>query len=116
MIISIVTSLYIYGTIIAAPAVIMIFLRCSNFARNQGNLMEVYKIFPWIGMHQIVRETSSSLQVRNRTGEVCKAIIYYFFLLYFIYYAIILQVSNDIFFQKAEEGLAEMLYGYIALI
>jgi hypothetical protein len=37
-VISIVTSLYIYGTIIAAPAVIMIFLKCSGFVRNGGNM------------------------------------------------------------------------------
>lgn len=52
---SIVTSLYIYGTIIAAPAVIIIFLRCSQFVNNGGNMTEVYKIFPWIGMHSLIR-------------------------------------------------------------
>lgn len=55
IIISIVTSLYIYGTIIAAPAVIIIFLRCSQFVTNGGNMTEVYKIFPWIGIHALIR-------------------------------------------------------------
>jgi hypothetical protein len=54
-VVSVVTSLYIYGTIIAAPAVIMTFLKCSNFTRNGGNMTEVYKIFPWIGMHSLIR-------------------------------------------------------------
>lgn len=52
---SIVTSFYIYGTIIAAPAVIIIFLRCSQFVNNGGNMTDVYKIFPWIGMHSLIR-------------------------------------------------------------
>ncbi len=55
VIISFVTSLYIYGTIIAAPAVIIIFLRCSQFVNNGGNMTDVYKIFPWIGIHSLIR-------------------------------------------------------------
>lgn len=52
---SIVTSMYIYGTIVAAPAVIIIFLRCTNFVNNGGNMTDVYKVFPWIGMHSLIR-------------------------------------------------------------
>jgi uncharacterized membrane protein len=53
-IISIATSLYIYGTIIAAPAVILIILKICRFAMNE-RLNDVLKLFPWIGVHAIIR-------------------------------------------------------------
>ncbi len=40
----------------------------------------------------------------------------YFFFLNFVYYAIIMQLANDIFYQKSEDGLEEMLFGFIALV
>jgi hypothetical protein len=33
LVVSMVTSLYIYGTIVAAPAVILLLLRCCRFMR-----------------------------------------------------------------------------------
>lgn len=42
--------------------------------------------------------------------------INYFLFLYFVYYTIILQLSSDLFYEKSEQGLEEMLLGFIALI
>lgn len=56
--ISFATSLYIYGTIIAAPSVIIMFLRCTKFVNNGGNMTDVYKIFPWIGLNSLIRESA----------------------------------------------------------
>lgn len=52
--ISIVTSLYIYGTIVAAPAVILLILRMCNHLRAEG-FNDVFKLFPWIGTHALIR-------------------------------------------------------------
>lgn len=81
------------------------FLRCSNFARN-GNMADVYKVFPWIGMHALIRETSSeNAIIKNSANDICKAIVMYFFFLYIVYYAMIICISQDIFYQKTESGL-----------
>lgn len=53
-IISVATSLYIYGTIIAAPAVILTILKACRFALND-RLHDILKLFPWIGVHAIIR-------------------------------------------------------------
>ncbi len=103
-IISIVTSLYIYGTIIAAPAVIIIFLKCSNYIRN-NNLNDVYKIFPWIGIHSLVRETSSNPIIAHSSQHICKAIVFYFFFLYLIYYALIIHIANGLFYKNTQLGI-----------
>jgi hypothetical protein len=63
IIISIVTSLYIYGTIVAAPAVILLILRCCRIM--QANPMnDVFKLFPWIGIHAIIRDTSATPAIK----------------------------------------------------
>jgi hypothetical protein len=59
MIISIVTSLYIYGTIVAAPAVILLLLKTCNYLRVEG-LNDIFRLFPWIGVHAIIRDTSTT--------------------------------------------------------
>lgn len=67
IIISIVTSLYIYGTIVAAPAVILLILRCCRFLRADG-MNDVFKLFPWIGIHAIIRETSTTPIIKQSTS------------------------------------------------
>jgi len=59
MVISIVTSLYIYGTIVAAPAVILLLLKSCNYLRIEG-LNDIFRLFPWIGIHAIIRDTSAT--------------------------------------------------------
>jgi hypothetical protein len=65
--ISIVTSLYIYGTIVAAPAVILLILRACNYLRPEG-FNDVFKVFPWIGTHAIIRETSNTPIIKRSTS------------------------------------------------
>lgn len=65
--ISIVTSLYIYGTIVAAPAVILLILRGCNYLRPEG-FNDVFKLFPWIGTHAIIRETSNTPIIKSSTA------------------------------------------------
>jgi len=64
-VISIVTTLYIYGTIVAAPAVIIMLLRCCNQIRGEGAFNDVYKLFPWIGTHTIIRDTSQNPKIKQ---------------------------------------------------
>jgi hypothetical protein len=63
VVISIVTTLYIYGTIVAAPAVIIMILRACNSIRGEG-FNDVYKLFPWIGTHAIIRDTSTNPTIK----------------------------------------------------
>lgn len=113
--ISVVTSLYIYGTIVAAPAVILLILRLCNYLRPEG-FNDVFKLFPWIGTHAIIRETSNTPALRASTGEICKAMLQYFFFLYLVYYAVILWIDRGLYRTHVEVGLQEMLFGFIALI
>lgn len=113
--ISIVTSLYIYGTIVAAPAVILLILRlCSNIRPEGYN--DVFKLFPWIGTHAIIRETSNTPIIRASTGQICKAMLLYFLFLYLVYYSVILWIDKGLYRTHVEIGLQEMLFGFIALV
>lgn len=113
--ISIVTSLYIYGTIVAAPAVILLILRTCNYLRPEG-FNDVFKLFPWIGTHAIIRETSNTPIIKRSTSEICKAILLYFLFLYLVYYAVILWIDKGLYKTHVELGLQEMAFGFIALI
>lgn len=54
--------------------------------------------------------------IKKSSKEICWAVIFYFFFLYFVYYAVILKLSDDIFYQKTEQGLEEMMFGFVAMI
>jgi hypothetical protein len=112
--ISIVTSLYIYGTIIAAPAVILLILKACNYLRVDG-LNDVFKLFPWIGIHAVIRDTSNTPIIKESTTQICKAILLYFFFLYLVYYAIIIWIDRHLYKTHVELGLQEMLFGFVAL-
>lgn len=114
LVVSIVTSLYIYGTIIAAPAVILLLLRCCRFMRAEG-MNDIFKLFPWIGIHAIIRDTSSKALIKASTGDVCKGILYYFLFLYLVYYAAIIWIDRKLFETHAESGLQELIFGYVAM-
>lgn len=113
-VVSIVTSLYIYGTIVAAPAVILLALRCCRFMRADG-LNDIFKLFPWIGIHAILRETSPTPAIKASTVDICKAILYYFLFLYLVYYASIIWIDKHLFITHTELGLQELIFGYVAV-
>ena len=112
--ISIVTSLYIYGTIVAAPAVILFILKTCNYLRMDG-LNDVFKLFPWIGVHAVIRDTSNTPIIKESMTQICKAILLYFFFLYLVYYAIIIWIDKHLYKTHVELGLQEMLFGFVAL-
>lgn len=114
LIISIVTSLYIYGTIVAAPAVILLILKCCKGDRLEG-INDIFKLFPWIGIHAIIRDTSTTPVIKQSTSDICKAILFYFFFLYLVYYATIVWIDKKLFITHIQAGLQELIFGYIAL-
>jgi hypothetical protein len=114
LVISIVTSLYIYGTIVAAPAVILLLLRCCRFMRAEG-MNDIFKLFPWIGIHAILREASPTAAIKASTSDICKAVLYYFLFLYLVYYATIIWIDKRLFFSHIELGLQELIFGYVAM-
>lgn len=114
LVISVVTSLYIYGTIVAAPAVILLILRCCRFLRAEG-MNDIFKLFPWIGVHAILREASPTAALKASTADICKAVLYYFLFLYLVYYASIIWIDKRLFLAHTELGLQELIFGYVAM-
>ena len=90
------TTLYIYGTIVAAPAVIIFILKCCNTIRGDG-ITDVYKLFPWIGTHSIIRDTSTNPTIKESASQICKAMLLYFFFLYLVYYSIIIWIDKRLY-------------------
>lgn len=87
------TALYIYATIIASPAFIVLIINCCR----DVNLNEVYRIFPWVGIHSVVREASENPVIRRASLNISLSILFYFFNLYMIYYSTIFEVGNHLF-------------------
>lgn len=114
-VISIVTTLYIYGTIVAAPAVIIMLLRCCNQIRGEGAFNDVYKLFPWIGTHTIIRDTSQNRYIKGSALQICSAMLLYFFFLYLVYYATIIWIDKRLYHGHVEMGLQELVFGWIAI-
>ena len=96
LLISVVTSLYIYGTIIAAPALIILMIKCCRFLR-QDSMAQIFKLFPWIGIHAIIRQTSTTPKIKESTSHISRAILYYFLFLYLVYYATIMWIDKIAF-------------------
>ena len=108
------TVLYIYGTIVAAPAMILLVMRSCNFMRGQG-MGELFRLFPWIGVHAVIRDASPTSKIMNSAADICKALLLYFFFLYTVYYATIIWADRQLFLNGVEMGLQEMLFGFVAL-
>lgn len=86
--------LYIYATIISAPAFIINIIDIFKI-HNAIHRVTVYKVFPWIGifMHpldQYQNERKSSKYINN-------AAIFEFALVYFIYFGLMIGVGNFLF-------------------
>ena len=111
----IITSLYIYITIIASPALILLFLRCTSYGRTD-QYFEAFKAFPWIGINTLILRGSQNATVREGYVGVCQAMISYFLIMYFIYYIIIMRLTEFFFDQSMESGVAELLFGYLAVV
>lgn len=76
---------------------------------------DVFKLFPWIGIHAVIRDTSTTPIIKESTTQICKAILLYFFFLYLVYYAIIIWIDKHLYKTHLELGLQEMLFGFVAL-
>ena len=96
LMVSATTMLYIYATIVAAPAIIILFMGSCNFMGGQG-IGQIYTIFPWIGVHAVIRDTSPTPKISQSAGDICKALLMYFFFLYTVYYATIIWADRKLF-------------------
>ena len=110
---SVTTTLYIYGTIVAAPAMILLVMRVCNFA-NGPNLGDLSRLFPWIGVHAVIRDASPTPKITGSASDICKAMLCYFFFLYTIYYASIIWVDRQLFRPAIELGIQEIVFGFVA--
>ena len=90
------TSLYIYITIVASPALLLLILKCTPYGRTD-HYFEAFKAFPWIGINALILRSSAHLTVRNSFLEVCSALIFYFIAMYLIYYLAIIQLTAYFF-------------------
>ena len=75
----------------------------------------MYKLFPWIGTHSIIRDTSSSAMIKKSAMQICKAMLLYFFFLYLVYYSIIIWIDKGLYQGHIEMGLQEFVFGFIAV-
>ena len=112
---SIVTSLYIYVTIVCSPSVILLFLRCTRFGRRE-NFLDISKIFPWIGNHSLIRQAAANQEVKKNVDDICKSLLCYFCVVYLIYYQIITTVTIYFFDMPSQTGVEESFFGYLAII
>lgn len=76
---------------------------------------DIFKLFPWIGIHAIIRDTSHVPAIKASTADICKAVLYYFLFLYMIYYASIIWIDKKLFISHNELGLQEVIFGFIAI-
>ena len=90
------TSLYIYITIIASPALILLILKCTPFGRTD-HYFEAFKAFPWIGINALILRSSNDQKVRQGYSEICIAMITYFLIMYLIYYIAIIELTGYFF-------------------
>ena len=109
------TSLYIYITIVASPALILLILKCTPYGRTD-HYFEAFKAFPWIGINALILRSSAHPTVRNSFLEVCSALIFYFLVMYLIYYLAIIQLTGYFFTGSMEGGVPELLFGYLAIV
>lgn len=68
-------------------------------------MTDVYKIFPWIGLHVMIRRTAGHPEVKKSTIAVCTALLAYFFVTYLLYYAVIIKANSLMFGLVTEPGV-----------
>lgn len=109
IILDVVSLLYIYSTIISAPAFLVTMIDMFNLHSTISRL-NIYKVFPWIGlyMHPLDGRNPNTYFISSLSSSskyVSRAILGFFFFIYFVYLGSMLFLSRLLFLNYTHSSL-----------
>lgn len=85
---SFMSLLYVYATIISAPAFIISIIDIFKI-HNAIPRVSIYKVFPWIGIYMHPLDQYQTQQIKKSSKYISNAIIFTFLLIYSIYFGVL---------------------------
>ena len=111
---SLMSLLYVYATIISAPAFIISIIDIFKI-HNTIPRVSIYKVFPWIGIYMHPLDQYQTQQTQKSSKFFSNAMIFTFLLIYSIYFGVLTAFENLIFSKPTLETTKENLLGIIAI-